>query len=174
MNSTRRCSRRCSTRRRPRATASTPSELLSRAASLWRGAAFEEFADTEWAGGEAGRLDTLRLRALEDLVDAELDVGRHAQAVDRLEALVVDHPLREHFWGQLMLALYRCGRQAEALRAFRRVRGVLVDELGIGPSPALIELERRILDQDPTLAWTPRPPTRTGFEDAERRPSRQG
>ena len=86
-------------------------ELLSRAASLWRGAAFEEFADTEWAGGEASRLDTLRLRALEDLVDAELDIGHHAQAVDRLEALVVDHPLREHFWGQLMVALYRCGRQ---------------------------------------------------------------
>jgi predicted ATPase/DNA-binding SARP family transcriptional activator len=138
--------------------------LLSRAASLWRGGAFEEFADTEWAAGEAGRLDMLRLRALEELVDAELDIGRHLQAVDRLESLVVEHPLRERFWGQLMVALYRCGRQGDALRAFKRVRGVLADELGIGPSPELIELERRILDQDPTLAWTPRPLDGTAFE----------
>jgi DNA-binding SARP family transcriptional activator len=131
--------------------------LLSQAVSLWRGPAFEEFADTEWASGEANRLDTLRMRALEDLVDAELNVGRHAQAVDRLEALVVDHPLREHFWGQLMVALYRCGRQGEALRAFKRVRGMLADELGISPSSELVGLERRILDQDPALASTAGP-----------------
>jgi DNA-binding SARP family transcriptional activator len=129
--------------------------VLSEALSRWRGPAFEEFADTEWASGEATRLDMLRLRALERLIDAELDIGRHAEAVDRLQALVADHPLREHFWAQLMVALYRCGRQAEALRAFQRVRGVLADELGITPSAALVELERRVLDQDPTLAWTP-------------------
>ena len=130
---------------------------LSEAVSLWRGAAFEEFADTDWASGEASRLDTLRLRALEDLVDAELEIGEHAQAVDRLERLVVDHPLRERFWGQLIVALYRCGRQGEALRAFRQVRGVLAEELGLTPSPALIDLERRVLDQDLTLAWTAGP-----------------
>jgi class 3 adenylate cyclase len=138
--------------------------LLSQAVSLWRGPAFEEFADTEWAVGEASRLDTLRLRALEDLVSAELDVGLHAKAVDRLERLVNEHPLREHFWGQLMVALYRCGRQAEALRAFQRVRGVLADELGINPSVALIELERRVLDQDRTLEWGSGPGDTTGFE----------
>jgi predicted ATPase/DNA-binding SARP family transcriptional activator len=129
--------------------------LLSEALAQWRGDAFEEFADADWAIGEASRLDTMRLRALEALVDAELEVGEHAQVVARLEALVVDHPLREHFWAQLMVALYRCGRQAEALRAYQRVRVLLADELGISPSPALVELERRVLAQDPTLAWTP-------------------
>jgi class 3 adenylate cyclase len=130
-------------------------DLLTQALAHWRGAAFEEFVDADWAIGEASRLDAMRLRALEALVDAELDVGEHAQVVGRLEALVVEHPLRENFWAQLMVALYRCGRQAEALRAYQRVRHLLAEQLGISPSFALIELERRVLAQDPNLGWNP-------------------
>jgi DNA-binding SARP family transcriptional activator len=129
--------------------------LLSEALAHWRGGALEEFTDADWAAGEAARLDTLRLRALEDLVDAELDIGSHTRAVARLEGLVVEHPTREHLWGQLMVALYRCGRQAEALRAYRRLRVLLAEELGISPSPALVDLDRRVLAQDPSLDWSP-------------------
>ena len=129
--------------------------LLSDALDRWRGRALDDFAEAEWAIGEATRLERLRLQGCEALVDAELDIGDHARAVGRLESWVVDHPLREHFWSQLMLALYRCGRQAEALDAYQRVHALLVDQLGIRPSKALAELERSVLQHDPALDWSP-------------------
>src|SRR5439155_1135644 len=95
------------------------------------------------------RLEELRLAALERRIEADLALGRHAELVGELEELLVDHPLREQLREQLMLALYRSGRQAEALHAYRRARELLVREFGIEPAPALQQLERRILVQDP-------------------------
>lgn len=126
-------------------------ELLGSALALWRGPAFDEFSDLDWARGEAVRLEELRLVAMEDLVDARLALGEAGPVVGELEGLVVDHPLRERFWRQLMLALYRSGRQAEALRQANQLRVFLGDELGLDLSPAARELERRILADDPTL-----------------------
>jgi WD40 repeat protein/DNA-binding SARP family transcriptional activator len=119
--------------------------------ALWRGEAYAEFADEEWVQPEAQRLGELRLVAHEVLFDAELACGRAAEVTPELEALSGRHPLREGFVGQLMLALYRSGRQADALRAFNRHREVLVDELGLDPTAALRALEDRILAQDPEL-----------------------
>lgn len=117
----------------------------------WNGDAFAEFADEDWAQPEAQRLEELRLVAQERLVDAELACGRAGEAIARLETLTSAEPLRESFRAQLMLALYRTGRQVDALRAFREYRSTLADEIGLDPSPSLVELERRILDHDPTL-----------------------
>ena len=100
-------------------------------------------------------MDELRLAALEDRVDADLALGRHSDLVGELETLVRANPLRERPRAQLMLALYRSGRQAEALEAYQETRRVLVEELGIDPSPALQDLERAVLNQDPALEWTP-------------------
>ncbi len=125
---------------------------LERALALWRGRAFEEFEYEEWAQLEIARLEELRLAATEQRIDAELELGHHAQLVPELEALVADHPLREQLRGQLMVALYRSGRHAEALDVYRRGRQVLRDELGLEPSPFLTELERQILSHDVTLS----------------------
>ena len=124
---------------------------LRSALAIWSGSAYAELADEEWVFLEAQRLEELRLSALERLVDAELACGRASETVALLESLVVDHPLREAFRGQQMLALYRAGRQVDALRAYRSYRETLADELGLEPSPALAELERRILEHDGTL-----------------------
>lgn len=141
--------------------AATPAEvvdLLGRVLALWRGPAFDEFADLEWARGEAVRLEELRLVAMEDLVEARLALGESGPVVGELERLVVDHPLRERFWRQLMVALYRSGRQAEALRQANQLRIYLGEELGLDLSPTAHELERRILADDPTLSIDePRP-----------------
>src|SRR5438093_2645956 len=115
--------------------------LLREALDLWRG-------DPEV---DRARLDELRLSALEARIDADLALGKHGELVAELEALVAEHPLREHLRAQLMLALYRDGRQADALEVYRATRAALVDELGIEPSPALQKLERAILDQEPEL-----------------------
>jgi hypothetical protein len=96
-----------------------------------------------------------RMEVVETLMEAELAAGNHSHVVGDLAALIEQHPLRERFWELLMLALYRSGRQAEALRAFTRVRSVLRDELGVDPSPALVDLEERILLQDPALEIAP-------------------
>lgn len=128
---------------------------LDRALALWRGRALEEFGDLDWARGPATRLETLRLGAVEARVDAMLATGHHVEAVAELEELVEQHPLRERFWAQLVLALYRSGRQADALRAYRRVREMLVEELGVEPSGELAGLEQRVLDHDDSLAWRP-------------------
>jgi DNA-binding SARP family transcriptional activator/class 3 adenylate cyclase len=127
--------------------AASAGSLLRQALGLWRGPVLADFADAPFAQAEAVRLDELRLAVTEELVDVELDLGSHASLVPQLEALVAAHPLRERLWGQLMVALYRAGRQADALRAYQRVRDVLVEELGIEPGPALRHLEDQILRQ---------------------------
>ena len=127
------------------------SSLLSHALSMWRGAAFGEFAEREFARHEATRLEQVRLAALEDRVEADLGQGLHHELIEELHTLVEQNPLRERLWGHLMTALYRDGRQADALRAFQEIRGMLGREMGIEPGPALKQLEERILLQDPTL-----------------------
>jgi predicted ATPase/DNA-binding SARP family transcriptional activator len=122
------------------------------ASALWRGDALAEFAGDAFAEAEITRLEELRLAGLEDRIDADLALGRQGEITAELEVFVLQHPLRERLWRQLMLALYRAGRQADALAAYRRVRALLIDELGIDPSPELQELEVRILRQDPSLA----------------------
>jgi DNA-binding SARP family transcriptional activator len=122
---------------------------------LWRGPALGELSSWPFFCTEARRLDETRLSAIEELAEAQLALGRAGDAVVRLEAHVAANPLREHAWGQLMLALYRLGRQADALRAYQEVRGVLTEELGIEPNPALRELEAAILQQRPELLSGP-------------------
>jgi len=126
-------------------------ELLKDALGLWRGEPLAEFAREPFALAAARRLADLRLDALERLIAAELELGRHEQLVRELTALVRDEPLRERLRGHLMLALYRSGRQVDALAVYRDGRRVLVDELGVEPSRTLQELERAILRQDPSL-----------------------
>jgi DNA-binding SARP family transcriptional activator len=124
---------------------------LREALGLWHGAPLADFAYEPFAQAAISRLEELRLSALEERVDADLVCGRHAALVAELESLVRDQPLRERLRGQLMLSLYRAGRQAEALEVFQDARRALVDELGIDPSPALQRLERAILQHDPAL-----------------------
>jgi DNA-binding SARP family transcriptional activator len=122
--------------------------VLHEALSLWRGPALADFAFETFAQAEIQRLEEGRLAALEARVEADLAVGRHAELVGELQQLVAAHPLRERLHGQLMLSLYRTGRQAEALQAYRDARNVLVEQLGIEPGPELRALERTILAQD--------------------------
>jgi predicted ATPase/DNA-binding SARP family transcriptional activator len=126
-------------------------ELLEEALGLWRGPALAEFADQPWAQAEAARLEELRLAATEALTELRLAAGGHARLVGELEGLVAAHPTRERLRGQLMLALYRSGRQADALGAYTQAREVLAEELGIDPSPELQRLHHQILVQDPAL-----------------------
>jgi DNA-binding SARP family transcriptional activator/tetratricopeptide (TPR) repeat protein len=131
--------------------------VLDQALALWRGAALVEFADQPFAMSEAARLEELRLVAHEERVEAGLALGRHGALVGPIRQLVDERPLRERRWAQLMVALYRCGRQAEALRAYAELRHHLGEELGIDPSPALQRLEEAVLLQAPELDWTPHP-----------------
>ncbi len=133
----------------------TAAERLREALTLWRGPALADFAYESFAQSEIARLEEARLAALEERIEAELALGEHARLVGELEALVREHPLREQLVAQLMLALYRSGRQADALAAFRAARTRLVDELGLDPGRELQELERAILAQDPTLQAPP-------------------
>ena len=126
-------------------------EEIEAALALWRGPPLEEFAYEGFAQAEIARLEELRLAATEERIEAELARRRDAALVPELEALVQQHPLRERLQGQLILALYRSGRQSDALEAYRRARRALDEQLGIEPGPALRELERRILNQDPSL-----------------------
>jgi predicted ATPase/DNA-binding SARP family transcriptional activator len=128
-------------------------DRLDGALREWRGPAFAEFADAEWIRPEAIRLDELHVVAIETRIEAELRVGRHEQVVGEVEALLVDHPLRERFGAQLMLALYRSGRQAEALRAAQDLRNRLRDDYGLEPSATIRELETAILEEHDHLAW---------------------
>jgi class 3 adenylate cyclase/DNA-binding SARP family transcriptional activator len=134
---------------------------LAEALALWRGPALAEFASEPFARLEGARLEELQLGALEERIEADLACGRHAELVGELESLVLRHPLREGLRRQQMLALYRSGRQAEALASYRAARRLLTEELGLEPSPALRELQRRILDQDPQLEPTVEPPAET-------------
>ena len=124
---------------------------LGAALALWRGPALAEFQGHPWAQAQAARLEELRLRAIERRVAARLDGREHAALVPELEVLVAEHPLRERLWAQLMLALYGCDRQADALRAYGRLRAHLREELGIEPSRELQRLEASILRQDRDL-----------------------
>ncbi|MBA2575432.1 MAG: BMP family ABC transporter substrate-binding protein [Euzebyaceae bacterium] len=124
---------------------------LSAALGLWRGAPFTGLDDAAVLLAERTRLEQLQLLAFEDRAGAELALGRHREVVAELDALSCEHPYREELRAQHMLALYRSGRQAEALRAFQRTRAALVEELGLEPSPLLRQLEEQILVQDPAL-----------------------
>jgi YVTN family beta-propeller protein len=124
---------------------------LQNALGLWRGSALADFAYQSFAQSEIARLEEARLSALEDWIDSELALGEHVRLVGELEALVREHPLRERIVAQHMLALYRSGRQADALEAYRKARRRLVDELGLDPGRELQELEQAILAQDPAL-----------------------
>ena len=126
--------------------------LLRDALALWRGSALTEFESEPFARSEGARLEEMRLSALTQRIAADLARARHPELVGELEALVARHPLREKLRGQLMLALYRSGRQAEALAAYQDARRVLVDELGIEPSGELQELQQAILRQDASLS----------------------
>ncbi len=128
-------------------------KVLGDALALWRGPALADFAYEGFADAEAARLEELRLATVEQHAQAQLALGRHLQLTSPLRALVADHPLREPLWALLMLALYRCGRQAEALRAFQAAKAALRDELGIDPCPALCRMEADILAQAPALEW---------------------
>ena len=136
---------------------------LRQALDLWRGAAMQEFADRPFARAEASRLEELHEAALEDLFDAELALGRHHEVVAGLEGLVTRGPLRERRWSQLMVALYRDGRQAEALEAYGRLRRVLDQDLGVAPSAELSLLHQAILRHSPELAWRPPPRDAPGY-----------
>lgn len=142
-------------------------DALHGALALWRGPALAEFEEP-FAAAEAARVEELRLCLTEERIDADLALGRHWALAGELEVLVARHPLRERLRGQLMLALYRCGRQAEALAALQEGRLLLGEELGLEPSPALRELERLILRQDPGLDPAParRPTTRPATRGA--------
>jgi serine/threonine protein kinase/WD40 repeat protein len=126
-------------------------EILAEALELWRGPALADLSGEPSLTGEIARLEELRLQALEERIDARLELGRHVQVIAELEGLTRTHPLRERLWRELMLALYRSDRQAEALAAFERARIVLAEELGIDPSRDLQLLHERILRQDPEL-----------------------
>jgi predicted ATPase/DNA-binding SARP family transcriptional activator len=125
------------------------------ALALWRGPPLADLAFESFAQGEIARLEELRLTALEGRFEHELADGRHAELAAELSAAVREHPLRERFTAQLMLALYRAGRQADALAAYREARGRLVETLGLEPGPELQALQRRILEHDPALDLVP-------------------
>jgi DNA-binding SARP family transcriptional activator len=145
-----------------RAEARLAADLLREALGLWRGEALADLAYEPFARPAVERLEEIRLAALERRIEADLALGRHAEAAAELEQLVAEHPLREGLRGQLMLALYRSGRQADALDVYRDAREKLVEEFGLEPSAALRELERAILAQDRALdpAYVPAAPER--------------
>ena len=129
--------------------------LLSAALDLWRGGALDDLAAYDVLRPAIARLEELRLGAVEDRIEAEIDLGRHRESVPALESLTTEHPLRERLWSLLILALYRSGRQGDALGAFHRARKMLVEELGIDPSPELRRLHEQVLRQDEALDLRP-------------------
>ncbi|MFG1620482.1 BTAD domain-containing putative transcriptional regulator [Kribbella sp. NPDC049227] len=128
--------------------------VLRRAEQLWRGPALTEF-DGDWARADAVRLEQLRLNVLEDRIDADLRLGHHREVVGELESSVREHPYWETLWAHLTVALYRCGRQADALAALQRARSLLAEDLGIDLGPELRDLEAAVLRHDPALNWSP-------------------
>lgn len=133
----------------------TAAETLRGALALWRGRALADFEYASFAQAEIGQLEELHLAAREERTEADLELGRHAELVVELDALVAEHPLRERLRGQLMLALYRSGRQAEALQVYQEGRRELAAELGLEPSASLQRLELLILEHDASLAAPP-------------------
>jgi DNA-binding SARP family transcriptional activator len=153
---------------RARGLAADASERLRDALALWRGSALADFAYESFAQSAIARLDEIRLAAVELRIDADLALGRHDELIGELEALVAEQPLRERPRGYLMTALYRSGRQAEALDAYKDARRTLVGQLGIEPSTELQELERAILRHEPELNLPPATAPASVGEDAER------
>ena len=143
---------------------------LREALQLWRGPPLSDFAYDAFAQAEIARLEELRVGALEERIEADLALGRHAGLVGELEGLVTEHPLRERLRAQLMLALYRSGRQAEALAAYQDARFALVEELGLEPSRTLQDVEQAILRHDPALDLereAPAPPPEPDLEPSQ-------
>jgi predicted ATPase/DNA-binding SARP family transcriptional activator len=128
--------------------AAAAADHFDAALGLWRGRALADVADVESLAREAARLEEVRLLAAEGRIEAHLSLGRHAEVVGELEGLVAEYPVRERLWRLLVLALYRAGRQADALAAYRRARDMLADELGIEPGEELRALERQVLRQE--------------------------
>ncbi len=142
---------------------------LREALRLWRGAPLDDLSDASYAQAAIRRLEEERLAALEKCIEADLELGRQADVIGELEMLVEEHPLREHLHALLMLALYRCGRQADALAAYRNARRVLVEQLGIEPSAPLRRLEQAILRQDTSLDLAaPRAPSLAAMSESPR------
>jgi predicted ATPase/DNA-binding SARP family transcriptional activator len=142
---------------------------------LWRGPALHGLTDTEWLSAEARRLEALRVDALEEQFEAALALGQHREIISELRAALEQDPFRERLWGQLMLALYRSGRQADALETFQEARRVLAEQLGLEPVPELRRLQEAILEHDPSIGAVPAPSRRgnlpaasTSFVDRER------
>jgi predicted ATPase/DNA-binding SARP family transcriptional activator len=133
----------------------TARTVLADALACWRGPAVAEFADEPFARADVARLEEARLLTLRRRLDADLATGRHGEIIGELEGLVVEHPLREQFWSQLMLALYRAGRSAEAVRAFQSAREILADQLGLDPGDELYRRNAAILRRDPSLDLVP-------------------
>ena len=130
-------------------------KLVARALALWRGRPLQGLPDSPWVSAEADRLEALRIDALEEQFEAALALGEHTEVVDRIRRVLAEHPFRERLWGQLMLAQYRSGRQAEALESFRQARQVLAEQLGVEPGPGVQRLQAAILAHDPALASVP-------------------
>ena len=141
-----------------RSAPATAAARLTACLALWRGRALADVAEEPFARAEAERLEERRQLAVEERVEADLALARHSDLVGELETLLTEHPLRERLCGQLMLALYRSGRQAEASAVFHRTREQLVDELGMEPGPDLQRLFKQILTQDPALGGPPSAP----------------
>jgi DNA-binding SARP family transcriptional activator len=131
---------------------------LAEALGLWRGPPLAEFGDLAWAQAEGARLSEARAAAVECHLQARLGCGEASELVAELETLTGEHRLRERLWALRMLALYRSGRQAEALETYQQLRTILVEELGIEPSADLRQLHQQILAQDPDLAAAPAAP----------------
>ena len=134
---------------------SAAADVVASALALWRGPALQGLTDTAWFSAEARRLEALRVDALEEQFEVALALGEHRELTPGLRAALADNPFRERLWGQLMLALYRGGRQADALEAFQEARRVLADELGLEPGPELRRLQEAILAHDPAIAAVP-------------------
>ena len=130
-------------------------DAVASALDLWRGSALQGLTGTAWFSAEARRLETLRVDALEEDFEVRLALGEHRELIPALRSALADNPFRERLWGQLMLALYRSGRQADALETFQEARGVLADELGLEPGPELRRLQEAILAHDPAIAAAP-------------------
>jgi DNA-binding SARP family transcriptional activator len=144
----------------------TAMQELGSALDLWRADPLSDVNDASWALPKIARLDEMKATALEMRIDAMLSLGQHLEAVTHAEAAVADHALSERFWAQLILALYRSGRQADALRAFQRLRSRLAEELGIEPCAELVALEEAVLLQNPELNFQESPSSRTKIEEA--------
>ena len=138
-------------RREPKTTQSIGRELLTEALGLWRGTAFEGLDSVPFVAARRAGLEAARMAALEGRIAADLNAGAGGELVAELEGLVTEHPFNEGLWGHLIIALYRSGSQAAALRCYERVRVLLDEELGLTPSPALAALESAVLMQDPSL-----------------------